>query len=115
MRSNLEVFSHASTLTAHAWMQFAQGPAGSYLFRDICGGGAADRRSRALMELMNAFRLVLNGVSPATSDNREQIHKIKLTVLETICFLETVLPKSELAPMLHILMHVPESMHRWKS
>jgi hypothetical protein len=53
--------------------------------------------------------------SPAVSENRETIDQFKLKVVETLCKCESAFPVTELAVVLHIILHVPDSIYRWNN
>jgi len=112
VRSNLEVFSHGYAMTAHDWTQLVQSPAGVYVFADLLSD---PDRMDAVQSLLRACRKVLTLTTPVESENRDEIDKLKLEVIEALCKVESMFPKTELAVMFHILMHVPDCMYRWNS
>jgi len=99
-------------MTAHDWTQLVQSPAGEYVFADIFPDPF---RMDAILTLIRAVRMVLTTSSPVMSENRDVIDKLKLQVVEALCKVEAIFPKTELAVMFHILMHVPDCMYRWNS
>ena len=112
IRSNLEVYSHGGVLTAHDWMQLVQ-CAGVYLFANLLPND--ERRMDAACSLLRACNKILTLTSAFNSENREVIDQLKLEVTEALCEIESVIPKTELAVMFHILLHVPDCMYRWNS
>jgi len=57
--------------------------------------------------------LILN--SAADSDNRDEMDKLKLEVTEALCRCEAQMPKTEMAVMFHVLLHVPDSIYKWNN
>ena len=112
VRSNLEVYSHASALNAHDWLQLVQCPAGSYVFKHR---GGDERRGAAIRAILLACRAIIATVSPDESENRDEVDNLKLQVVEALCMVEATFPRTELAVMFHILLHVPDSIYRWGS
>lgn len=111
IRSNIEVFSRPGNLTSHDWIQLMQS-AGSYLMADIFDD---DDKNDAVMGLVDACQICLTAVSCHTSENRDRIQQIKLSVVEKLCKAEAVLPRTEMAVLLHSLVHVPDIVYKWNS
>jgi hypothetical protein len=86
IRSGLEIFSRASTMNSHDWIQMIQG-AGDYLLADIASN---KRRETALFALVEACQLCLTMVSPAGVDDRDKIVELKLKVAEALSLCELV-------------------------
>ena len=112
IRNNCEVFSKPSVLKAHDWMLIIQ-QAGDYVLADLYPDNP--RYMAALYALIAACNSCLTTISPVDSENREQMDQVKLKVIEALCKCESVLPKTELAVMFHILLHVPDCIYRWNS
>lgn len=111
IRSGLEIFSRASTMTSHDWLQVIQS-AGDYILADI----VADKcRREALYALVEACSACLTLVSPAGVDDRDKIVALKIKVARALSLCELVLPKTEMAVMFHALLHVPDAMFRWNA
>jgi hypothetical protein len=108
---NLEVFKHKSVLTAHDWFLLVQS-AGDYLLYDLFPGDG--QKVACLMGLKEACGLCLSTNSAFDSENREAIDKVK-TVIEALCVAEAMFPKTELAVMFHVLMHIPDGIYRWNN
>ena len=68
-----------------------------------------------LVSLLDAFRGCLDGISTWDSQNRESMDRLKLKVLEALIKCEGLLPTSEAPVMFHVLLHVPDVIHRWNS
>jgi hypothetical protein len=112
VRSNLEVFSKGSVLTAHDWLRVVQ-DAGDYLFHDLYPD--KPEKMEALYALIQATKLCLTATSACDSENRSQLDRIQVEVTEALCKFECQLPKTERAVMFHILVHVPDAIYRWNS
>ena len=98
-------------MTSHDWIQIMQA-AGDYILADIVEDG---NRRRALYALVEACQDCLTFESPANGDDREKIAALKIKVAEALSLCELVLPKTELAVMFHVLLHVPDAMYRWNA
>ena len=112
IRNNLQLFKHTSTLTSHDWYLLVQG-AGDYILYNIFPD--SPRKVECLMALKNACNLCLSVTSACVSENRDELAKVKLPVIEALCNVERYLPKTELAIILHILLHIPDAIYRWNS
>ena len=112
IRSNIEVYSHGSVMTSHDWIQMLQS-AGDYVLADLFP--SAPRRAEALYALLAACNGVLAATSACDSENRDTIDALKLQVVEALVMCESVLPRTELAVMFHVLLHVPDACYRWNS
>lgn len=112
IRSNLEVYTHGSTLTSHDWIQLVQS-AGDYVLAGLFPEN--DRKSSALHALLAVCNAVIRMTSTYGQEDRGEINKLKLEVTEALCHIESVVPRTELAVMFHILLHVPDCIYRWNS
>lgn len=112
VRSNIKVCTAASTLKAHDWFLLIQS-AGYYLLEGIFPPGSNELVS--LHMILDACALCLNATSAADSENREHIDFVKKEVIEALCVLEANLPRTELAVMNHVLLHVPDAIYRWNA
>jgi hypothetical protein len=93
VRSGLEIFTRASTMTSHDWLQIMQA-AGEYILADVVED---KRRLKALLSLVSACQGVLTNISPAGVDDREQIVQLKIKVAEALSLCELVI-----LPHLHL-------------
>lgn len=112
IRSNIEVCTHAGSLTSHDWLVLVQG-AGDYLLQGLFPADVQKRES--MLALMSACNACLQCTSAFDSENREEVDKVKLQVIEALCDIELVLPRTELAIIFHILVHIPDCIYRWNS
>lgn len=114
VRSGLKLYSKGSDLNAHDWIQLVQS-AGDYLLRGLYP--LYPRYEAALLQLRDACNLIINFESPVDEEDREgaTVAELKLKVVEAMCELASVIPETELAPMLHIILHVPDCIHKWNS
>ena len=112
IRSNLDIHSKGSTLTAHDWMRVIQ-DAGDYLFHGLFP--EHPQRLIALYELVDATNLCLTATAPAVSENRNRLGYVRLRVIEALSTFEAELPSTERAVMFHVLAHVPDAVYRWNS
>ena len=57
----------------------------------------------------------VGGSAQTASDNarKERTQALTLTAIKTLTLLETVLPLTRFTYLLHVLIHVPEYIHRW--
>ena len=69
----------------------------------------------AIYALLDICTKCLMMNSAADSDNRDEMDMLKLSVTEALCKCEAQLPKTELAVMFHVLLHVPDSIYRWNN
>ena len=112
VRNNLEVFNHKSVLTSHDWYLLCQS-AGDYLLYDIFPDDA--KKLECLQGLQDACNLCIAATSAYDSENRQVIDQVKLTVIEALCKVEALFPKTELAVMFHVLAHIPDAIYRWNN
>ena len=112
IRSNIEIHSHSSAMTSHDWMNVIQS-AGDYTLAGLFP--QHPRRMEALFKLLDACNGCLRMESPRDDDNRDQVDRLKLQMVEALVLCESVLPVVSLAPMLHVLLHVPDTIYRWNS
>jgi len=112
VRNNLEVFKHKGVLSAHDWYLLVQS-AGDYLLHGIFPDDA--KKVECLMGLKEACNLCISSTSAFDSENRQVIDKVKMTVIEALCEVEAQFPKTELAVMFHVLIHIPDSVYRWNN
>jgi hypothetical protein len=114
IRSGIEVYSHGNTLTAHDWIQLVQS-AGDYVFRGIFPNHPY--REEALLSLRDACNALLEFESSAMDEDRAGtlVEELKLKVVEALCKIESVVPTTELAVMLHILLHVADCTYKWNA
>ena len=112
IRSNLQMYSKSSTLKCHDWLHLIQ-DAGDYVLHGLYPDDP--RKLQALHALVEACKGCLTKTSAFDSENREELDRLKLRVIEALSRCEAVLPKTEQAVMFHILMHVPDAIYRWNS
>ena len=112
IRSNIEICAKASAMKSHDWMNVLQS-AGDYVLAGLFP--RFPKRMEALFELLEACNDCLTIVSPRQNDDRNPVDRLKLKMVEALVKCESVLPKSELALMLHVLMHVPDIIYRWNA
>lgn len=110
VRSNLEIFSTPGHFKAHDWLRIIQ-DAGDYILHDLFPDNP--QRMEALYSLVAVCNACITMTSAYNSDNREQIDRLKLRVIEALCKCEFEYPSTERSIMFHILMHVPDIMYRW--
>ena len=111
VRSNIQIMSHSGVLNDHDWMTIVQS-AGDYVLADLfdnpCFG-------EALYALLDVCRRCVEFCSTDVTDNRADVDRLKLAVAEALTRCEQVFPRTELCVMLHILIHVPDSIYRWNN
>ena len=103
---------HASALTSHDWIQLVQS-AGDYVLAGLFP--ANKRMGEAILALVSVCNSILTTSSDCTSNNRDKIDQLKVQVIEALVLCESVLPRTELPVMMHILLHVPDCMYRWNA
>jgi hypothetical protein len=86
IRSGLEVFTRASSMTAHDWLQMMQF-AGDYILEGVTKD---TRRLDALFGLVEVVQEICATITPADVDNRDAIGKLKLKLVEALSQLELV-------------------------
>ena len=112
IRSGIEVFSKGGGLNSHDWIHLVQS-AGDYLLAGLFE--AHPLKQRTLFALLKVCNSLLQTSSPYTSENRETIDQLKVEVVEALCLVEIAFPSTELCVMLHLLLHVPDSIYRWNA
>ena len=70
-------------------------------------------RMSALNALHAAMSSLVTTTSAAESENREQIDKLRVSIVEALCLMERELPKTEHAVIFHIMLHIPDQIYRW--
>jgi hypothetical protein len=86
IRSGLEVFTRASSMTSHDWLQMMQ-TAGDYILEGV---STDVTRLDALFGLVAATQAIIAATSPAGVDDRDAIGKLKLQVVEALSMCELV-------------------------
>lgn len=112
IRSNVEIYSHGGNLTAHDWLQVIQS-AGDYILAGLFP--KHPQRMEAIYALLAACSKILRATSAVDSDNREDLDALKLEVVVALCHCEAEFPRTEMAVMFHILMHVPDAIYKWNN
>jgi hypothetical protein len=112
IRSNVEIFEHGSTLNSHDWIQLIQS-AGAYILAGLYPD--KPQRMKAITALLDACSKCLVMNSAADSDNRDDMDKLKLEVTVALCKCEAQMPKTEMAVMFHVLLHVPDAIYKWNN
>jgi hypothetical protein len=112
IRNNLEVFKHKSVLTSHDWILLCQS-AGDYLLHDVFPDDTT--KEECLLAIKEACSLCISSTSAFDSENRTVIDQVKQAVVEAMCVAEAKFPKTELAVMFHVLIHIPDAIHRWNN
>ena len=85
--------------------------AGEYVFADMWPD--QPHRGDAILQLMRATKACLDLVSPWDDSMQDCAVAVKLQLMEALCLMEAELPRTDLAPMFHVLMHVPDCSYRW--
>lgn len=114
IRNNLEVFKHKAVLSSHDWFLLVQS-AGDYLLHDVFPGDTDKRKEACLLGIKDACSLCISTTSAFDSENRQVIDKVKQTVIEALCVAESLFPKTEMAVMFHVLLHIPDGIYRWNN
>jgi hypothetical protein len=76
---------------------------------------SGDRRLEAILALQSVCNRILNTSSQYDVENRHELNCLKNDIVEALCKCESVLPRTDLPVMLHVLLHVPEAIHRWNA
>jgi hypothetical protein len=98
-------------MTSHDWMVLLS-QAGTYVMKDAF---VHEKRNRAVLALLNATTALVQVDSPHDVNNSDILREVKAQLIEAACLMESVLPKTELAPLFHILIHVPDMIYRWNN
>ena len=98
-------------MTAHDWMLILF-QAGSYVMHDIF---KHEKRNDALLSLLNTTSEMVTVVSGWKDDNTTDLQELRLQLTEAACKMEAVLPATELSPLFHILINVPDMIYRWNN
>jgi hypothetical protein len=115
------VFKNTGRLKSADWLHFLTTGI-LYVLKPMVSG----RQERALVALVKALRLAVN----ATSDRdpmvtafpeddfvrrAQQCQELKLKIIGCLCEYEQGVARTELPPVLHMLLHVPDAIYRWNS
>lgn len=112
IRSNVEIYSHGANLTAHDWLQVVQS-AGDYVLANLFPD--YPHRMEAIHALLAVCSKILRATSAVDSNNREDLDALKLEVVVALCHCEAAFPRTEMAVMFHILLHVPDAIYKWNN
>ena len=71
----------------------------------------------ALDEFLGVMRMCIDSTSDADAhaDIPDPTPELKQKVIEAVCTFEKVFPDSELARIVHIMVHLPDAIHRWNN
>ena len=72
-------------------------------------------RMEAIHSLLAVCSKILRATSAVDSNNREELDALKLEVVLALCHCEAEFPRTEMAVMFHILLHVPDAIYRWNN
>ena len=111
MRSGLEPWTNPYATKMHDWIQLIV-TAGDYILSDIYPH--FKHRQQFLHDLQSVF-VELFSLTSESDDPRDTVSKTKLKVSEILCYAEALLPITEMTPIFHILLHVPDAIYRWNS
>ena len=115
------VFAKTGSLKCADWLHFTTTGI-LYVLQPLVNGKA----EKALVALVRALRLLLNATSdrdPFVVDQPEEdferrkrdCQDLKLEIVKLLCVYEDGAAISELPPVLHTLLHVPDNIFRWNS
>ena len=115
------VFDKTGRLKSADWLHFLTTGI-LYVLKPIVSGS----QERALVALVRALRLALNAnsdrdpmVTAFPEDDFErraqECQKLKLKIIGFLCVYENGAALTELPPVLHTLLHVPDAIYRWNS
>jgi hypothetical protein len=114
LRSNLALFRRTGSIIAHDWVKFVE-DCERYVFH---GMFTDVYKEEAVREIMAALRACLHASCDA--DRYEDLtdcpcvalsHKIR----RALCIFEREFPRTELAIVFHLIVHIPAAIHRWNS
>ena len=115
------VFKNTGKLKSADWLHFLTTGI-LYVLKPIVSG----RQERALVALVRALRLAVHANSdrdpmitafPEHDFERRAQHcqQLKLKIIGFLCEYEKGAAITELPPVLHMLLHVPDAIYRWNS
>jgi hypothetical protein len=115
------VFKKTGSLKSADWLHFLTTGI-LYVLKPLLSGN----QERALVALVRALRLALNANSdrdpmitafPEDDFERraQQCQELKLKIIGFLCVYENGAAITELPPVLHTLLHVPDAIYRWNS
>jgi len=116
-RSGVKIFTQTGAVKAHDCLQLCR-PAGDYVFHGIF---KRPRTQAAFMKLLRALREIGRTTcdtanNPATEENNlKALKKMKFRVVEALCDYEKNMPHTELARIIHIIVHFADIIHRWNN
>ena len=115
------VFQNTGSFKAADWLHFLTTGI-LHVLKPMVEGSAR----KALVAVVRALRLALKSTSdrdpfatqfPEQDFNRraQVCQEMKLKIVEYLVIYEKGVAKSELPPVLHMLIHVPDAIYRWNS
>ena len=87
-----------------------------YLFRGLL----PPRLQQIFFDLTAIMKLLLTEVADVADEDNDgaqhtRAQMLKLRVITALCKFEDEFPNSEMSPVFHTLMHVPDSIYKWNS
>lgn len=110
----VQVHSRPADLNSHDWLQMVQS-GGAYLLADMWPHNRP--LQEAVQGLRTACNLLLHHNSVAGEEERagDTVSELKYTLVVALCKIEAVIPATDLAVIMHILLHVPDCIYRWNN
>ena len=108
----MAILQRSSSLKAVHWKNLVEHGAMHYLLKDVFDG----QQEKAWDGMMDLFGDLLSctfsGFDEAATNSMKAL---KMKTIERLCWFERYFPLTELAPVVHTLLHVPDAVYRWGS
>jgi hypothetical protein len=119
IRSNRPVCKRTGSLKAHDWLKIAES-AGQYIFHNLYED---TNQNETLMALMQCFSDLVQAHShaehpdyvPDMAATRSNMLALKEKIAMAMTLFDEHFPASEKTIVFHIILHVPDWIHRWGS
>ena len=115
-RTDLNVYTKPSELKLHDWMQLLLW-GGEYVFHDLYPDHPG--RMEALYSFITVIRRlnIIISIPDIDEDDDEDpgLEELKVDVINALALCEREFPDTELSVLFHVIVHMPNCIHRWGS
>ena len=121
IRSGLAVCRRTGSFKAHDWLKIAEG-SWRYLFHDLFPDDPDNRKEDAVFALLSCIQDLLKAYSHDDRDDQlnqvstmshTDMAQLKVKTAENLSIYEKGIPRTELSPIFHIILHLPDAIYRW--
>ena len=123
IRTGLSVCQRTGSLKAHDWLKIAEG-SWRYLFYDLFPTDPEGPKEEALFAILTCLEKLIHAYShDEVDDELNQVSAmshtdmpaLKVETAELLSVFAKGIPKTELSPIFHIILHIPDAIYRWGS